>query len=81
MTETWTPIAFHLVDGNPFTYSERAISVISGTEAFNTGINRRDDKRCIVCGLDSRVLLEHAHIIPKVEIETVRSDVPLRAPS
>jgi hypothetical protein len=27
-------------------------------------------------GLDNRIMLEHAHIIPEVEIETVRSDIP-----
>jgi len=45
----WTPTPFNLVGGNPFPYSDHAISVISATEAFETGINRRDNKRCVVC--------------------------------
>jgi hypothetical protein len=55
MTESWTPRAYNLWAGIPFAYSEHAISAISGTEEFNTGINA---KRCIVCGLDDRLLLE-----------------------
>jgi hypothetical protein len=30
----WIPVTFSLREGLPFTYSDRAISVISGTEAF-----------------------------------------------
>jgi hypothetical protein len=50
--------------------------VVSETEAFKTGINARDGKWCIVCGLDNRIVVEHAHIIPEIEIETARSDIP-----
>lgn len=69
----WTPPVFNLASGNPFTYEARAISVISGTEAFTRGINTRDKKRCVVCGERGRAILEHAHIVPKVEDETVCS--------
>ena len=68
---------FDLTSGNPFTYEARAISVISGTEAFKRGINTRDKKRCVVCGERGRAVLEHAHIVPKVEEETVRSPYSL----
>ena len=57
--------------GKPFPYPERPISEISRTTAFNTGIDLRDKKRCIICGV--RRPLEHAHIVPKVEDEVVRS--------
>jgi hypothetical protein len=57
--------------GNPFTYTERAISEISATEAFNTGINERDGHQCVVCGQSDEVVLQHAHIVPKVETNTV----------
>src|SRR5271170_7960037 len=70
--EQWTPLPFDLRLGVPFTYSDRAISNISNTDAFNTGIDLRDDKKCIVCG-DSDRTIQHAHIIPKVESDTVGS--------
>ena len=38
----WIPAPFNLLQGNPFKYSEHAISSISGTEAFRTGIEVRD---------------------------------------
>ena len=69
---SWIPTAYDLRQGCPFTYSERAISLISGTEAFNTGINTRDARHCIICGTSIRCLLEHAHTVPKVEYDTVR---------
>jgi hypothetical protein len=68
---SWIPTAYDLRQGCPFTYSERAISLISGTEAFNTGINTRDDGHCIVCGVSIRGN-ERAHIVPRVEYDTVR---------
>ena len=68
----WTPVPFNLLAGNPFSYSPRSISTISGTEAFNTGINLRDKEHCVVCGEEDEVLLEHTHIVPKVEKKTVR---------
>lgn len=69
MQAEWTPTPFNLTGGNPFPYSDHAISVISATEAFETGINRRDNEKCVVCGEAKWV--EHAHIIPKSEPETV----------
>jgi hypothetical protein len=61
----WTPTPFNLVDGNHFPYSDHAITVISATEAFETGINHHDNERCMVCDDDNWI--EHAHIIPKSE--------------
>ena len=65
--EPWTPVPFSLLTGNPFSYALHSVSAISATEAFLTGIDLRDKKRCVVCGL--RVALEHAHIT--VEDETM----------
>lgn len=50
----WTPTApmLNLNDGPLFLYTDSAISAISNTEAFNTGIDKRDSDRCIVCGRD-----------------------------
>ena len=59
----WTPSPFNLLDGNPFEYSEDNISLISRTDAFETGIDIRDAQRCVVCGLD--LVLQHCHIIPR----------------
>jgi hypothetical protein len=67
----WTPVPFNLLEGNPFSYALRSVSAISGTEAFVTGIDLRDKRRCVVCGNGQRVLHEHAHIVPRVEDETV----------
>jgi hypothetical protein len=75
VAEPWTPTVFDLTSGNPFTYEARVISVISGTEAFTRKINKRDKKHCVVCGEGGRAILEHAHIVPKVEDETVRSPI------
>jgi len=69
---SWIPTAYDLRQGCPFAYSERAISLISGTEAFNTGINICDARHCIVCGISIRACLEHTHIVPKVGYDTVR---------
>jgi 5-methylcytosine-specific restriction endonuclease McrA len=41
----------------------------SDTTAFNEGIDERDDGTCAVCG--HVVILEHCHIIPRSEPETV----------
>lgn len=65
---TWIPTPFNLCDGNPFAYSAHSISAISGTEAFETGIDRRDNEGCVVCSIDR--CLDHAHIIPKSEPQT-----------
>ena len=72
MDSQWIPRRLDLLRGNPFQYSEHSVSVISATEAFQTGIGARDGQRCVVCGASSRQSLEHAHIIPKVEYDTVR---------
>jgi hypothetical protein len=71
MTTLWTPTPLPLNAGPPFAYSDAAISDISHTEAFVTGIDLRDRERCIVCG--RQVGLAHCHIVPKVEDTTVRS--------
>ena len=41
----------------------------SGTTAFNKGIDECDDGTCAVCG--HVVILEHCHIIPRSEPQTV----------
>src|ERR1700722_174183 len=69
--ESWTPLPFDLRLGTPFTYSDRAISQISNTEAFNTGIDLRDGDQCIVCGVSHYDIVQHAPIIPQVEYDTV----------
>lgn len=71
----WTPEPFNLRQGNPFEYSEYAISSISGTEAFETGIKIRDRRLCVVCGLSQRQALHYCHIIPKEEDDTVRYEL------
>jgi hypothetical protein len=73
------PSPIDLRQGPPFTYSEQAISQISNTEVFSSGIDKRDAEKCIICGFDAKRLLQHAHIIPKVESETALVIlVPLR---
>ncbi|KAF9507171.1 hypothetical protein BS47DRAFT_1352022 [Hydnum rufescens UP504] len=75
--ENWSPVAFNLRDGFPFTYSKSAISEIAATECviseisakevFATKVKQRDGHRCIVCGHASRIGPHYVHIIPKVE--------------
>ena len=62
------------LEGNPFEYAEDATSStsLSGTEAFETGIEKRDGNFCVVCGFSDPQALDYCHIIPKVEDETVR---------
>lgn len=79
MSESYTPNAFNLRDGNPFTYDARSISTASSTMAFKTGIDARNRGQCIVCGLQGDGVLEHAHIIPQVENQTVCSHILLKA--
>ena len=69
----WIPGQFNLLEGNPFEYAsaEDAISSISGTEAFETGIEKRDGDLCVVCGFSDPRALDYCYIIPKVEDETV----------
>ena len=71
MEPDWTPVPFNLLAGNPFSHVLRSVSAISTTEAFVTGINLRDEERCVVCGYS--LSLEHAHIVPRVENKTVSS--------
>ena len=75
----WVPQPFNLLlDGNPFQYSDHAISSISGTEAFETGIKRRDRNQCVICGREGARFgrtLNYCHIIPKVEDQTVRYEL------
>jgi hypothetical protein len=73
MSTTWTPTPLLLNAGPPFPYSEEAISTISQTEAFVTGIDCRDRVRCIVCGYCMREVLKHCHVMPKNEDDRVRS--------
>ncbi|KAF8349528.1 hypothetical protein F5887DRAFT_914458 [Amanita rubescens] len=68
----WIPQPFNLLEGNPFEYSEHAISSISGTEAFEKGIKIRDRHLCVVCGYSQLRALNYCHIIPKVEDDTQR---------
>ena len=77
---SWTPqpLSLDLDNGVPFTYAPAAISVISNTEAFKTGINKRD-QYCIVCGhsKDDMGTLQHCHIVAQVETKRVCSLVCL----
>ena len=77
MDPDWTPVPFNLLTGNPFSYALRSVSAVSATEAFVTGIDLRDKGRCVVCGNGLQVVLEHAHIVPRVEHETVCPLYPL----
>ena len=52
-----------------FEYPAHTVSETSATEAFNTGINLRDEGACVVCWFRART--EHAHIIPRVETPVV----------
>lgn len=73
---SWTPdpLLLDLTQNLPFTYPTRSISEVSNTEAFGTGINKRDKKRCVVCGASKSpgFSLHHCHIVPKIEDERVR---------
>lgn len=66
----WTVTAFNLLQGNPFDY--RPQDAIGGTQAFVTGIRKRDGGRCVVCGIRLRRGVECCHIIPKSDSKTVR---------
>lgn len=61
----------------PCNFDYESVSEISGTEAFNTGIDRRDVYEgrvvCIVCGIDIDMILDYCHLIPECEPETVRA--------
>ncbi|KAF8585920.1 hypothetical protein K439DRAFT_1646404 [Ramaria rubella] len=56
-----------------YAWEEHDVSLLSTTTAFNTGVNRRDiflgRNRCVICGVFTRYLLEHCHIIRDSEPE------------
>ena len=58
-----------------FGWEERDMSAISTRTACETKIDLRDKflgrRRCIICGIDSAVLLEHCDIIMREEPELV----------
>ena len=68
---TPTPLDLNLNKGLPFSYSEAAISQISATEVFKSGINNRDEQMCIVCGFRGKSALDHCHIVPRHEGDRV----------
>ena len=71
----WIPEPFNLLEGNPFDYSQHSISSVSQTEVFEAGIRTRDGDHCVVCGRTEQGILDYCHIIPKVESDTVRSEL------
>jgi 5-methylcytosine-specific restriction endonuclease McrA len=70
MSTILTPVALQLWENIPFVYTQRAISELSATEAFETGIDKRDEGKCVICG--TVLAVQHCHIVPKVEPDTVR---------
>ena len=56
-----------------YAQSDRPISELSTTTAFNTGIDERDvflgRMRCVVCGVG--YVLEYCHVLPRHEMQTV----------
>jgi hypothetical protein len=71
-----TIISLPLTDAPPgYAWSERALSDLSTTTAFKTGLNERDiffgQLRCIICGTGIPNILQHCLIIPKSEGHTV----------
>ncbi|KIJ50482.1 hypothetical protein M422DRAFT_245768 [Sphaerobolus stellatus SS14] len=54
-----------------YCWEEHDVSALSTTTAFNSVIDRQDtflgECRCIVCGMDEIVALQHCHIIPQAE--------------
>jgi len=60
-------------NGPPVGYGweERDMSVLSTTTACDTGIDQRDiflgTRRCIICGVKSRSVLQHCHVIRQSE--------------
>jgi hypothetical protein len=57
-----------------YAQSECALSDLSTTTAFETGLDERDrffgQCRCVICGRQGRIL-ERCYIIPKTEEDTV----------
>lgn len=74
MMRYWIPRPITLSPGspNPLPYPDIAGSDGSSTDVFETGMNKRDNPvlGCVVCGVDYAV--EHTHIVPTAEINTVR---------
>lgn len=57
---------------NPFSdIPEGSISSISASEAFATGIDTRDGSSCVICGFRIPGCVDHAHIVPRTDTETV----------
>jgi hypothetical protein len=61
-----------------YAWSDRALSSLSTTTAFNSGIDEQDKflgyNHCIICGAKQQTwarILEHSHVIPKSEEVTV----------
>ena len=65
------PFELNLNNGPPFSYSNVAISAISNTEVFRTGIDKRDGNFYILCGFSIKEVLEHCYIVPKGDEERV----------
>lgn len=67
------PIHLAGIDGPPAGFGYAYIDALTEgsirTEAFDTGVDDRDGKQCVVCG---DRLYEHVHIVPKTEEDTVR---------
>ncbi|KIJ40491.1 hypothetical protein M422DRAFT_256754 [Sphaerobolus stellatus SS14] len=65
-------------------WEERDASALSTTTAFHSVIDRRDiflgQRRCIVCGMDQIVGLQHCHIIPQAELDLEAKDDPRHEP-
>ncbi|KAF8837598.1 hypothetical protein BDN67DRAFT_908992 [Paxillus ammoniavirescens] len=55
-------------------WSDRALSILSTTTAFDTGLDQRDrflgECCCVICGNYGHGVLEHCHIIMKSEPDT-----------
>ena len=65
------------MNGPPVGYGweEHEMSLSSTTSAFDTGIDRRDTflgrRRCVICGVSGRPILERCHIIRNSELDVV----------
>ncbi|KAF8248442.1 hypothetical protein K440DRAFT_583369 [Wilcoxina mikolae CBS 423.85] len=55
------------VNAAQFSVYTHPISVASNTEAFRTGIDRRDGPACVVCGHRVPHTQDHCHIVPKTD--------------
>ena len=87
MSTSMSPLQFSPLPPNEFWALPRGfeykheISEASNTVAFDTELDKRDDRRCVVCGRKShggpRPGVQRAHIIGSKEDETVRSSLLL----